>query len=65
MTGMPEAALARELGLPFASLAMVVNPAAGIGSEPVSMEAIRRESAACMARASQLLSALLAAPLPG
>ncbi|MFM7273264.1 MAG: S-methyl-5'-thioinosine phosphorylase [Gammaproteobacteria bacterium] len=65
MTGMPEAALARELGLPYASLAMVVNPAAGIGNEPVSMEAIRRESAACMARASQLLAALLSAPLPG
>lgn len=65
MTGMPEAALARELGLPYASLAMVVNPAPGIGSEPVSLEAIRRESAACMVQALQVLSALLAAPLPG
>lgn len=64
MTGMPEAALARELGLPYASLAMVVNPAAGIGAEPVSMEAIRRESGACMAQASRVLAALLAAPLP-
>jgi 5'-methylthioadenosine phosphorylase len=35
MTGMPEAALARELGLPYAVLAVVVNSAAG-----------RRESAA-------------------
>ncbi|VTM09395.1 5'-methylthioadenosine phosphorylase [Pseudomonas aeruginosa] len=29
MTGMPEAALARELDLPYACLALVVNPAAG------------------------------------
>lgn len=29
MTGMPEAVLARELGLPYACLALVVNPAAG------------------------------------
>jgi 5'-methylthioinosine phosphorylase len=31
MTGMPEAALARELGLRYASLALVVNRAAGLG----------------------------------
>jgi len=31
MTGMPEAILARELGLAYASLAVVVNPAAGTG----------------------------------
>jgi 5'-methylthioinosine phosphorylase len=64
MTGMPEAALARELGLSYASLAMVVNPAAGIGLEPVSLEAIRTEASACMAQVSRVLSALLAAPLP-
>jgi 5'-methylthioinosine phosphorylase len=29
MTGMPEAALARELGLEYAAIAVVVNPAAG------------------------------------
>lgn len=32
MTGMPEAALARELGLGYAALAVVVNPAAGRGA---------------------------------
>lgn len=31
MTAMPEAALARELGLPYATLAVVANHAAGIG----------------------------------
>ena len=33
MTGMPEAALARELALCYATLAIVVNPAAGRGME--------------------------------
>lgn len=32
MTGMPEAALAREIGLPYAAIAVVVNHAAGRGS---------------------------------
>lgn len=42
MTGMPEAALARELKLPYAALAVVVNPAAGRGASAlsVSMEEI-------------------------
>ena len=44
MTGMPEAALARELGLPYAHVAVVVNPAAGRGSSArsVSVEDIGR-----------------------
>jgi len=44
MTGMPEAALARELTLAYAALAVVVNPAAGRGASAhsVSMEDISR-----------------------
>lgn len=44
MTGMPEAALARELGLKYAALAVVVNPAAGRGASArsVSVEDIGR-----------------------
>lgn len=42
MTGMPEAALARELGLPYAAIAVVANHAAGRGESMhhVSIEAI-------------------------
>ena len=42
MTGMPEAALARELELPYASIAVVVNHAAGRGDseQRISMENI-------------------------
>lgn len=52
MTGMPEAALARELGLPYAAINVVANHAAGRGSsangihfeslEPVLQEAMGR-----------------------
>ncbi|MEM9257336.1 MAG: S-methyl-5'-thioinosine phosphorylase [Pseudomonadota bacterium] len=41
MTGMPEAALARELGLPYACICMVVNPAAGLGDLPLTLEMMR------------------------
>ena len=42
MTGMPEAALARELGLPYAAICVVVNHAAGRGdsAKEISMERI-------------------------
>jgi len=40
MTGMPEAALARELDLCFAHLNLVVNWAAGKGDEPITLEAM-------------------------
>ena len=44
MTGMPEAALARELGMLYAHLAVVVNPAAGRGTSArtVSLDDIAR-----------------------
>lgn len=40
MTGMPEASLARELGLAYASLCIVVNPGAGLTDELITMETI-------------------------
>lgn len=44
MTGMPEAALAREAGLRYASLALVVNRAAGLGpNEIINVDDIRSE----------------------
>ncbi|WIO73121.1 S-methyl-5'-thioinosine phosphorylase [Porticoccaceae bacterium LTM1] len=42
MTGMPEASLARELGLAYASLSLVVNPAAGRCREPITMGDIQQ-----------------------
>jgi 5'-deoxy-5'-methylthioadenosine phosphorylase len=37
MTGMPEAALAREIGLCYAALAVIVNPAAGRGTSQLAI----------------------------
>lgn len=59
MTGMPEAALARELGLEYASLAVSVNWAAGVGSGDIHGE-IERSLATGMAR----IRAVLAKALP-
>ena len=52
MTGMPEAALARELKLAYAALTVVVNPAAGRGSsaKSVSLEDIGRVIEETMAK---------------
>jgi len=41
MTGMPEASLARELGIAYASVCMVVNAAAGLDDRPLSLEMMR------------------------
>ncbi len=45
MTGMPEAALARELALRFAALCLVVNPAAGVGDEQIDLDEMRKIAA--------------------
>ena len=41
MTAMPEAALARELGIAYASLCLVVNPAAGVTEQVITLDEIR------------------------
>ena len=57
MTGMPEAALARELQLPYAAIAVVVNHAAGRGdsSQQVSMEGIAKVLETAMDKVRTLL----------
>jgi 5'-methylthioadenosine phosphorylase len=40
MTGFPEVALAVEAGLPYASIGLVSNVAAGMADEPLSVEDI-------------------------
>lgn len=55
MTGMPEAALARELGIAYACVCMVVNPAAGLGDLPLSLDRMR----AILQRETQVVRSLL------
>lgn len=66
MTGMPEAALARELGIAYASVCMVVNLAAGLGDVPLSLEMmqdiLRREAAVVRALLETLLRLLPVQP---
>jgi 5'-methylthioinosine phosphorylase len=59
MTGMPEAALARERELPYAMLSLVVNPAAGRAANPFDLEVIAQVAAAGMERVAQLLTAFI------
>ncbi|KLJ02900.1 S-methyl-5'-thioinosine phosphorylase [Luteimonas sp. FCS-9] len=63
MTGMPEAGLARELGLDYACLAIVANWAAGAGpqvDEVITFEDVLANVAAASAGIPQLVRALLA-----
>jgi len=60
MTGMPEAALARELELDYACLALVANFAAGCGDEAeISIEEIFAHLAAATAQVPVLITAML------
>lgn len=63
MTGMPEAALAREMGLDYACLAIVANWAAGAGpqvDEVITLQDVLDNVAAAMAGVPGILRALLA-----
>jgi len=59
MTGMPEAALARELGLEYASCCVVANWAAGRSGELITMEAIALTLETGMQKVLQLLEAAI------
>ena len=61
MTGMPEAGLARELELPYASICVIVNHAAGRGdsAQSISMEALLRTLEAGMDKVRALLDHLV------
>ncbi len=61
MTGMPEAALARELGLQYASLAVVVNAAAGRGTSAraIALDDIGRVVEESMAKVRRIVAKLV------
>ena len=58
MTGMPEAVLARELGLGYACCAVVVMPAPGSAHGKLDLEAMSRATASGMASVRGVLGAL-------
>jgi 5'-methylthioinosine phosphorylase len=62
MTGMPEAGLAREMGLEYACLAIIANWAAGAGpdtDEVITLQDVLDNVAAASARLPELMRALL------
>ncbi|MCX2976335.1 S-methyl-5'-thioinosine phosphorylase [Candidatus Marimicrobium litorale] len=61
MTGMPEAALARELNIPYAAVCMVVNAAAGLGDMPLTLTSMRE----ILQREAQVVASLLQSFLRG
>ncbi len=61
MTSLPEAALARELGLDFAGIAVVSNWGAGVGGDLISEADIAETLRQPMARVRALLRALVTA----
>lgn len=60
MTGMPEAVLARELEVPYACLALVVNPAAGKTQGIITMAEIEAALAEGIGKTRAVLSHVLA-----
>jgi len=65
MTGVPEAVLAAERGIPYATLCLVANPAAGLGTEPITVadvNAVVAQGASTVTRILDRAAELLAAP---
>ncbi|EPC04578.1 hypothetical protein L861_04440 [Litchfieldella anticariensis FP35 = DSM 16096] len=60
MTGMPEASLARELEIPYACLALVVNPAAGVVETEITMAEIEAALESGIERVKRVIRSLLA-----
>jgi len=58
MTSLPEAALAREAGIEYASLCVVANPAAGVTEEAISVVRIDQVLAEAMDQVRELLGHL-------
>jgi len=61
MTGMPEAALAKELGIHYASVSVIANWAAGKTDGEITMAEIEQNLHSGMANAAKLLKAFIAA----
>ena len=60
MTGMPEAALAKELGIDYAAIAVIANWAAGKSDGEITMAEIEQHLQIGMANTALLLQALIA-----
>jgi 5'-methylthioadenosine phosphorylase len=66
MTGMPEAVLARELGLPYAAISVVANHAAGRGTSAngIRFEALESVLQEAMGRVKQVIETVVGCKVP-
>ncbi len=62
MTGMPEAALARELGIDYAAIAVIANWAAGKGEGEISIAVLEQHLQLGMVKVLKLLNTFIALP---
>ena len=62
MTGMPEASLAAELGIDYAAICLVVNAAAGLSDEPITLAGMERIVEQKMASIGVIISRFLQSP---
>jgi 5'-methylthioinosine phosphorylase len=60
MTAMPEAALAKELGMEYAAISVIANWAAGVTAGEITMAEIEHNLHSGMAQTAQLLKAFIA-----
>jgi 5'-methylthioadenosine phosphorylase/5'-methylthioinosine phosphorylase len=60
MTGMPEAALAKELGMDYAAISVIANWAAGKTDGEITMAEIEQHLHVGMAKIAQLLKIIIA-----
>ena len=61
MTGCPEVTLAKEAGLRYASIALVVNPAAGVSDQPITMEEINASLSAASQKVITIIDGAIGA----
>lgn len=59
MTGMPEAVLVKELGLAYATLAVVVNWAGGLSAQPITVETVFRQLQVSISDVKEFIRLLL------
>jgi len=57
MTGMPEASLARELGIDYAGISLVVNKGAGLSDVPLTLQEMEKVMASGMKQVCEILKA--------
>jgi purine-nucleoside phosphorylase len=60
MSTVPEAIVAKQMGMKVLGISLITNPAAGVTSEPINHEEVMQTGALVSAQFSQLLRSIIA-----